>query len=260
MGEGIKQQALPTVSVVMPAYNAQAFIEQAIGSVIAQTIPQWELLVIDDCSTDDTCAIVEKLASRDGRIRLLRNEKNLGAARTRNRGLEQARGRYIAFLDSDDIWDPQKLEKQLALMEKTGADLSCCSYAIINAENEKVRPDYFVPEEISYKALLRENLLGCSTVILTGEIAKKYRFTVDFYHEDYVLWLQLVKDGFQAVGCPEILVNWRLVENSRSFNKFKSAKNRWSIYRKFLKLSVFKSICLICSYTLAGLRKYRKIP
>lgn len=258
MGKGDMTEALPLVSVVMPAYNAEKYIEQAILSVVAQTVPDWELLVLDDGSGDATCAIVERLAARDERITLLKNEENLGVAKTRNRGIALCRGRYIAFLDSDDVWHADKLEKQLACMEAAGADIGYCSYSLIDAHNAKVRADYLVPEQVRYEQLLKENVIGCSTVMLAPSIAKECRFRTDFYHEDYVLWLQLLKEGHVAAGCAEVLVDWRYLQNSRSFDKRKSAKNRWEIYRKCLQLPFMKSAYLMCHYAAAGLAKYRK--
>lgn len=247
----------PRVSVIMPAYNAARFIGDAIRSVQAQTITDWELLVLDDGSTDDTCAIVKSMAEQDERIRLLPNGENMGVARTRNRGFELSRGEYIALLDSDDLWQPRKLEIQLAAMEQ-GAALCCCAYAIIGADGEKARADYPVPEEITYEKLLRENVIGCSTVVLRRELAQQYRFTTDFYHEDYVLWLQLLKDGHRAVGCPQVLAAWRYAADSRSFDKGSSAQNRWRIYRDFLKLPLYRCLWLFGCYALTGLRKYWK--
>ncbi len=253
------QGTTPLVSVIMPAYNAQAYIERAIRSVIEQTVTDLELLVLDDGSTDNTCAIVEALSAQDSRIVLMPNGRNMGVARTRNRGLDCSKGRYVAFLDSDDVWHPEKLKTQLACMEQTGADLVYSSYAIVDEQGVKVSADYLVPEKVSYKALLKENIIGCSTVVLKSEIAEKFRFKSDFYHEDYVLWLQMLKEGYVAAGCKEVLTDWRYVENSRSYDKLNSAKKRWNIYRKFLGLSALRSAILFCNYALAGLRKYRKI-
>lgn len=253
------QGAAPLVSVIMPAYNAQEYIEKAIRSVLDQTVADLELLVLDDGSTDNTCEIVEALSAQDSRIVLIRNERNLGVARTRNRGLEQFQGRYVAFLDSDDVWHPEKLETQLARMQETGAYLVYSSYAIVDGAGGKVSADYLVPEKVSYKQLLKENLIGCSTVVLSSEIAKKFRFNPEYYHEDYVLWLQILKEKYVVAGCKAVLVDWRYVEDSRSYDKLNSAKKRWNIYRRLLKLSVFKSAGLFCSYAWAGLRKYRKI-
>lgn len=246
------------VSIVMPAYNMERYIEAAVCSVQAQTYENWELLVIDDCSRDATCEIVERLAAEDPRIRLIRNKQNMGVSRTRNRGIEMSRGRYVAFLDSDDMWRPGKLECQIEALERTGADFSYCSYAIVDAEGKQAKPDYMVPTRITYESLLRENVVGCSTVLIEAPVIKANLFGSGFYHEDYVLWVKLLKDGLKAVGCGEVLADWRYIENSRSFNKFRAAKNRWHIYRRFLGLSYVKSVQLLMCYATAGLKKYMR--
>ncbi len=244
------------VSVIMPAYNAEDYIEAAIRSVMAQTVTDWELFVLDDGSTDNTCAVVEALEKEDFRVRLLRNERNLGAANTRNRGFELSRGNYVALLDSDDVWKPDKLEKQIALLEETGADFAYCSYAIVDAGGNPVKRDYIVPEQVSFESLLRENCIGCSTVLLKGEVVKKHRFTPNFFHEDYVLWLQLIQAGLRGVGCTQVLASWRYIATSRSFDKKKAAQNRWRIYRDYLKLPLWKSAWVFCGYVTSSLKKY----
>lgn len=245
-----------TVSIIMPAYNAADYIEAAIRSVMTQTLTDWELYVIDDCSPDATVAVAERLAREDRRITVLRNENNMGVSRTRNRGLDLCRGRYVAFLDSDDIWLPEKLEKQIALLTQKKADIAYCSYAIIDGRGNRAKPDYLVPDSTTFTALTGENVIGCSTVMLTAEIAGKYRFKTDFYHEDYVLWLQLLQDGYRAVGCSQVLVQWRYLNNSRSFDKRRSAKNRWKIYRNQLHLSLWDSLRAFGKYAVSGAKKY----
>lgn len=253
MCEQIKR---PIVSVIMPAYNAGAYIEVAIRSVMAQTVQDWELLVLDDGSSDDTCAVVQRLAEEDQRVKLIRNPENLGAAQTRNRGFTLSVGEYVALLDSDDVWMPEKLEKQLAEMEQKGADFSCTSYAVIDGDGNQAKTDYLVPENIDYDRLLWENVIGCSTVVLRRELIEKHQFCPDYFHEDYVLWLQLLQQGYRAIGCTQVLAQWRYIATSRSFNKVKSARNRWKIYRNYLKLPLLQSIRLFCAYAVAGFRKY----
>lgn len=248
----------PVVSIVMPAYQAEPFVEEAIRSVMAQTVTDWELLVLDDGSSDATPEIIKRLAREDSRIHYLPNATNLGVAKTRNRGFDLCRGAYIALLDSDDVWHPDKLEKQLALAQRTEADLICCSYAIVDIRGNPVKPDYVVPERINFSGLLKENAIGCSTVLLSANAMQRYRFSADFYHEDYVLWLQMLRDGCKAVCCREVLVDWRYLPNSRSFNKRKSAVNRWAIYRRYLHLPFFESLYCFVSYAFRGVKKYFK--
>lgn len=251
-------KALTPVSVVMPAYNAQTYIEEAIRSVMAQTYGAWRLLVLDDGSTDDTVAIVERLAEQDPRISLLINEENCGAARTRNRALDLCTEGYVAFLDCDDRWHPEKLETQVRLAEETGADILYGSYAIIDENGAPCRQPYIVPGETDFDRLLRENVIGCSATMLSPAAARKYRFPLDFYHEDYCLWLQMLRDGCRAAGTTQVLTLWRLAKGSRSFDKRNAARQRWRIYRECLRLPLMKSVYSFIGYAVNGLKKYGK--
>ena len=246
----------PKITVIMPAYNAAQYIEAAVRSVMGQTVSDWILLVIDDGSRDNTCEIVEKLAAEDERVHLLRNEQNMGVANTRNRGLALCRGEFAAFLDSDDIWLPEKLQKQLDLLENSGASLCYTSYGIMDAGGNQSRGDYLVPEQVDFCGLLKENVIGCSTVMLRRSSTAQYRFETKLHHEDYALWLRLLDDGIRAVGCTEVLVRWRLVENSRSFDKRKSAHSRWVIYRDYMKLPLHQSLWAFGNYAFASVKKY----
>ena len=255
-----ESMAHPLVSVIMPAYNAAPFIEEAITSVLRQTMTEWELYVIDDGSTDDSLQIARRIAETDPRVHVLQNEVNMGVAKTRNRGIDLARGHYIAFLDSDDVWYPEKLERQLDRLKTTDSDICYCSYGIIGLDGSKVRADYVVPDTAVFKNILTENYIQCSAMLIRSDIVKRIKFNTEFYHEDYILGLDMLSSGGVAVGCTEILLNWRYLENSRSFNKKKSAKNRWRIYRNYLHLSVWQASWLFVGYTAAGLKKYLRKP
>lgn len=248
----------PLVSVIMPAYNAQEYIEAAIRSVQAQTVEDWELLVIDDCSVDQTRRVVETMARSDSRIRIILNEENMGTARSRNRGIELRRGRYVAFLDSDDQWRPRKLELQLALAKEKNADIVYSSYAIVDQYGEKLCNDFVVPPTTSLKAMLCRNDIGCSTVLLSERAAAQYRFLESFYHEDYALWLKILQDGMIAVAVPEVLVDYRYHTDSRASNKLSSAKRRWRIYRDLVGMSLVQSSWYQLRYAFNGVWKYRR--
>ena len=237
----------PLVSVVMPAYNAEKYIGEAIRSVQSQTYTNWILLVIDDCSTDHTVDVVQAFVNTDDRIRLFRNTRNLGAAKTRNRGL-----------DSDDIWHSDKLEKQLAVALNSGSEIIYCSYSLISSDGQKIS-DYIVPTQTSYDDMLKESVFSCSTTLLAKSVVDNNRFSADYYHEDLVYWLQLLKKGYSASACCEPLADYRIVEGSRSHSKLQSAKNRWEVYRKVEKLSLLKSLSVFLSYTARGLRKYKRV-
>lgn len=249
-------QEMPLVSVIMPAYNAARFIEEAIQSVQAQTITNWELLVIDDGSKDESLRIAQQLAKDDIRISAISNAENMGVAKTRNRGIDMARGQYIAFLDSDDVWHPEKLARQIAVMQEKSADIGYCSYRIIGESGEQARADYLVPETARFEDILKENYIQCSAMLIRTEVLRKIHFNTEYYHEDYILGLDILRAGYCAAGCNETLLSWRYLENSRSFNKKKSAKNRWRIYRNYLRFPLLKCACLFSYYTIAGLRKY----
>lgn len=250
-------ESAPMVSIIMPAYNAAPYIESAIRSVMSQTYLHWELLVLDDGSTDETARLVQALVAEDARVRYLPNLSNIGVAKTRNRGMDLAKGQYIAFLDSDDIWLPNKLEKQLTQLQHMHADMICSSYSIIDAVGNRIKRDYLVPEKIMLKLLLKENVIGCSTVLFSRAVLEHYRFKETYFHEDYTLWLDLLLNGYTIVGCTEVLAHWRYIANSRSFNKANGAKKRWRIYREYLHLPLLSTVYYFTCYALAGLRKYR---
>ena len=254
----IDGQRQPLVSVIMPAYNAEKYIAEAIQSVISQTYTNWELFVLDDCSTDSTAKIAEGFARADGRIHLLENPQNMGVARTRNRGFDLAQGEWIALLDSDDVWHSDKLEKQLEVANESGAEIIYCSYSMIN-ENGAHLTDFVVPKTTSYDDMLKESVLSCSTVLLHQTILKAHRFSTDYYHEDYAFWLEILKSGYNAAACREVLADYRVAKGSRSNNKLNSAVKRWKIYRKVEKMSLAKSANAFISYALHGLGKYRSV-
>lgn len=249
---------LPLVSVIMPAYNASGFIEAAIRSVLSQTYENWELLVIDDCSTDNTCQIVEALALQDDRIRLFPNKENQGVAKARNRGFDLCRGDYVALLDSDDFWFPTKLEKQVCAALQTQSDIIYCSYSMIDREGRSICEDFIVPESTDYDSFLVQSVISCSTALLSRSVYTRHRFPTDYYHEDFILWVRLLRDGYTAHGISEVLAGYRLMEGTRSSDKVRSAINRWKIYRDYLKLPYAKSLVLIAKYATLGLRKYKR--
>lgn len=249
----------PLVSVVMPTYNAEKYIKEAIESVLSQTVSDIELLVIDDCSKDATAEIVREFAARDPRVKLLVNEKNLGAGHTRNQGLAIFEGRHISFLDSDDYWDPCLLEKMLARREECGADIVYCSYSIVDENGRKLCNDFIVPEETDFEKSLVRSVITCSTVLIDGELGRKISFPTNVYHEDIALWFRLLRDGAKACGVTEILACYRQHEGSRSSSKLASAYRRWPIYRKYLGFSVMQSAVYMIKYAYYGLIKYKKL-
>ena len=250
---------IPLVSVIMPAYNAAPFIEEAIASVCAQTITDWELFVIDDCSTDDTYKIACDLAETDRRITVLRNEKNSGVAQTRNRGLDVCRGNFVALLDSDDYWKNNMLELMIDRAEETRADIIYSSYEIVDEQGKKICNEFIVPEKTDFRKSIVRSVITCSTVLLTRRIAENNRFPTNMYHEDIALWFELLKEGKTARGVTEVIASYRQRSDSKSANKIKSAKRRWIIYRKHLKMSFFDSFITTIKYGYNGIKKYKRI-
>ena len=251
--------AFPTVSVVMPVYNAAATLREAVDSVRAQTETDWELILIDDASEDESAALAEKLSSEDDRIRLLRNPQNLGVSETRNRGIREARGVFVALLDSDDRWRPEKLSKQLHLARESGADLIYCSYGMIDAEGKTCCADFLVPESTDWENILVRSVISCSTAMIRREFLRKHSFGSGFVHEDLVLWVDLLRAGCKAAGCPEVLADYRLSADSRSANKLHSALGRWKVYREHLHLPFFRSCALFLQYAAGALLKYKRV-
>ena len=249
----------PLVSIIMPAYNAEAYIEEAISSVISQTVSDWELIVIDDESKDKTREMIVDFAEKDSRIRFVANKQNMGVAKTRNVGLELFRGKFVAFLDSDDYWEPQMLEKMIARVEETNADIVYCSYTLVDEQGNKVCNDFIVPAETTFEESIVRSVITCSTVLITGVLAKNNRFPTNIYHEDIALWFRLLRDGAIARGVPEILAAYRQHANSRSAGKLKSACRRWPIYRKHLQMPVWKCVWVLVQYGYYGLKKFKHI-
>lgn len=243
----------PIVSVIMPAYNCEKTIAKAIDSVLAQDV-LLELIVINDCSEDGTDSIVQRYLS-DPNIIYMKNESNLGAAGTRNRGVYLAHGEYIAFLDSDDWWEESKLKKQLALIKKENRVLCSTGRELMDEYGRSTGKIIAVREKISYSMMLKQNWINCSSVLLKREIALNYPMEHEDSHEDYITWLMILRDYQYACAVNEPLLKYRLSSKGKSGNKLKSAKMTFKVYR-YLGFPCWKSIlCFIC-YAWNGLRKY----
>ena len=224
------------VSVIIPAYNCENVLSDAVDSVLKQTLQNLEILIIDDCSTDGTLTLAEELAQNDERIRVIRNEANLGVAMTRNRGIDAASFEWIAFLDSDDIWLPEKLEKQIECLFQTGADLCYTGYCCVDIDGKEVGKPHNVPTEINWHRMLSENVVGCSTALFRKP--DELRMRPEYFHEDYVLWLELMLNDYIFAGVSEVLMKYRVWDSNRSGNKKNAARNRWLVYRQFLRINV----------------------
>ena len=246
------------VSIIMAAYNAEKTIELAICSVVMQTYPDWELLVINDCSTDRTAEIVSSLAELDPRIRLIRNQQNSGVSISRKVGMENAGGDWIAILDSDDMWETDKLEKELRLAHEQNAELVFTASAFIDDETNLLDWLLHVPRTLTFRQLLKQNLVSNSSVLARTELYKSFYAVNDNMHEDFAIWLGITRTGRKAYGIDEPLLIYRLAKSSKSSNKLKAAKMNWNTYR-YIGLNFIAALYYMCIYTVNGLLKYRHL-
>lgn len=244
------------VSIVMPVFKCERYISKAIESVICQTYSNWELIVVNDDSPDNSVAIAQEYAEKDCRIRIVHQIPNAGCAQARNLGISQARGQYIAFLDSDDIWVATKLDKQVRLLKEKGAQIVYSSYDFIDENDMSIKRPFIVTAETDYKKMLGRNEIGCSTVMVETGLLQEHQFQKEYYHEDYVLWMELLSLLVVAVGVTEVLTHYRVISTSRSYDKKNAAKHRWKIYRSALKLSVFESVCAFLKYAINAVKKH----
>lgn len=247
------------VSVVMPAYNAEAYIEAAVRSVLCQTWTDFELIVVDDCSRDATAEIVRKLADVDNRIILLHNARNSGVSASRNAGVARANGEWIAFLDSDDLWREDKLEKQLILLARhPDAVLSYTASAFIDEAGRKYSYVMEAEPETTYQTLLRKNLLSCSSVMVRRDVMLRHPMGGDGMHEDYAAWLLILRETRCAYGLNEPLLVYRLRRQSKSGSRLHSAEMIYRSYR-YVGYPALQAAALTARYAKHSVSKRRKI-
>ncbi len=228
------------VSIIMPAYNCEATLPDSIASVISQTLAKWELIIVDDASSDATFRKAQELSRNESRIRVLRLPQNSGVAHARNAGMREARGQFLAFLDSDDLWVPHKLERQVAIMRENNLGFTFGEYRRLLPDGH-LGPIIPVPKQIDYQTLLKGNVIGCLTVMIDRTKIPPFSM-MDVGHEDFVAWLQILKGGFTARGIQEDLARYRVSTTSISGKKWRSAIWTWRIYRRIERLSLLKSI------------------
>lgn len=248
------------VSIIMPAHNAAKTIVQSIESVLQQSYQQWELLVIDDCSSDETVSLVTSYLQKDTRIKLFHTDKSVGKPYyPRNIGIKNANGRYISFLDSDDLWLPSKLEKQIPLFADKNVAIVFSYYEKFSSEQVTEETNRIVksPGQVSFKSALYGNPIGNLTGAYdTEKVGKVYYENVG--HEDYVLWLTILKQGFIAKNTNTVEARYRVAEKSVSSNKGKAALWTWNIYRKTLSFNFFRAAFCYAIYMIKGVLKFLK--
>lgn len=244
------------ISVIIPVYNAEKFLEETLNSVYAQTVGSFEIILVDDCSKDCSAEIIARHKERHAEIVYHLQEKNMGAAVARNTALSIAKGRYVAFLDSDDIWQPEKTEKQLRLMEQTGAAFAFTAIEMINENGELIKKKRKIKEKVGYKFLLHNTVIPTSSVIIDRNKTGEFRMPLRRSGQDYATWLQLLRNGTIAYGVNEALVRYRVSSNSLSSNKFKSIKQVWDIQTKDEKINKFSAFFNVIGFGLNALKKY----
>ncbi|MCD7034497.1 glycosyltransferase family 2 protein [Metabacillus sp. GX 13764] len=245
----------PLVSIITPSYNSTNYIGDTIASVQAQTYDNWEMIIVDDCSKDNSREYIKGFAEADPRIRLVELEVNSGAAVARNTAINLANGKYVAFLDSDDLWHPEKLEKQIAFMEEKGYAFTYTKYQLMQENGEKLDRVIDVPDEMDYKTLLKGNYIGCLTAVVNKEKTGPFQMPNIRTRQDYALWLSILKRGFRAFALQESLAYYRLVPGSISSNKVKMAKQNWKVYREVEKLSLVHSMYCFAGYAFNAVKK-----
>lgn len=243
------------VSVIVPVYNAEDFMRETIDSILAQTYKDIEIICIDDMSKDSSRSIIEDYASKHENIRPILLEENGGVSNARNVGIANARGRYIAFLDSDDVWLPEKIEKQIEFMNKNKYAFTFTSYRFMDADSNLLNTVVHAKKELTYEKLLRQNAISCLTVVIDREYIEDI-YMPKIHHEDYAAWLRILKKGHNAYGLDEVLAKYRTRQNSLSGNKIKAAGWTWNILRNEEKLGLVKAIYCFCYYAVVNVYKH----
>ncbi len=244
------------VSVIMPTYNSEKFVGKAIESVIDQKYSNWEILIVDDASTDNTHTIVNEYKNKDSRIKYSKLENNSGAAIARNHGISLAEGEYIAFLDSDDLWKPSKLDKQIEYMENNGFSFTCTSYTKIDQYGNSLNKTIQAKAKSDYDGVLK-TCPGNSTVIYNATKLGKFKIPDIKKRNDYVMWLKIIKKADFLYGINEPLGSHRIREGAISSNKFDLVKYHWKVYREIEKLSFVKSCYLVGFWIVSTVAKLR---
>lgn len=242
------------VSIICPCYNSENTIADTIQSIISQSYIHWELIVVDDCSTDQSLNVVNTYQKKDYRVKCFPLSKNCGPAKARNYGISKAKGRYIAFIDSDDLWHPQKLFIQMAFIKQENRKFVFTAYQWMDEKGNLLNKRVKALKTVDKTTILKGNKINSSTVLIDNTGFKSIYFK-DIKHEDYDLWIRLIFCGKEAHGINDVLSYYRIRKNSRSNNKWLSAKWTWEIYRKHVGLSFLKSCYFFICYSIQGLKR-----
>lgn len=246
------------VSIIVPVYNVEKYIGETIACVAAQTYEHWELLLVEDCGTDGTLDAIKQYIDEicDDRIHIIRQPSNLGAARARNRGLQEARGRYIAYLDADDLWAPEKLELELAFMREKDAAFVFTGYEFADEQGRGTGKVVHVPETLNYRQALSNTTIFTTTVMFDTEKIGKERLEMPVIKsEDSALWFRVLREGYTAYGLDENLARYRRAGKSLSSNKLEAIRRIWNLYRRSEGLSLPRSAYHFCFWAFRAVKR-----
>jgi len=249
----MQMPSVSLVSIIMPLYNSEKYLKEAIESVINQSYQNWELIIVDDKSTDSSLEIVKTYTKEEQRICLILLKSNSGPTQARNRAIEEAKGKYIAFLDSDDMWLPNKLQCQIEFMNTHDLMLTYAAYETMDEYSNYINTRPCL-QKITYNDMLKSNHIGNLTGMYDVDFFGKV-YLEEVGHEDYVLWLHLLKKIEYTKGITEVLARYRIVDSSVSSNKFKVLKWQWNIYRDIEKINFLKSSYYFILYVIHALKK-----
>ena len=252
----MKTELNEKVSIITPVYNCEKYISQTIESVQNQTYSNWELILVDDLSTDNSADIIEKYIQKDDRIKYFKLKENSGAAVARNFALQKSTGRYVAYLDADDLWEKEKLQEQINFMKEHKVGFTCTSYKKIDEENN-YKKTVIIPSKINYAFFLRNTIIQTVGVMVDTDIIDKKLLVMPNIRrrQDAATWCQILKAGYECYGIDKPLAYYRIVSNSLSSNKFKAVKGTWFLYRKIEKLSLLKSCFCFIGYAWNACKK-----
>lgn len=246
------------VSIVTPTYNSANFIFETVSSIKKQTYPNWELIMVDDGSSDDTVSLLKKFASEDKRITWERLSQNSGPAIARNTGIEKAKGHYLTFIDADDIWFPEFIETSIKAINTSGCPFVFASYKRLDEDLNPLYPDFIVPEKVTYTDILKSNSISCLTAFIDiQKLGKKFMPQIR-KRQDMGLWLKYLKETDFALGIKKPLAIYRIRKNSLSRNKWALLKYQWDFYRKVEKLTFTRSVYYMTNWFYRGLKKYKR--
>lgn len=244
------------VSIITPVYNSEKFIDKTATSVFNQTYNNWEWILIDDYSTDNSWDILKKLSERDSRVKIYKNKKNLKSGKTRNLAIKKAKGIYIAFLDSDDLWHKDKLTIQITFMQENNYFFSHTSYGYIDEEGNKIKSTFHVRREVSYKQLLKRTEISCLTAIYNADQIGKFYMSEHARKQDYALWLAILKSGVPSFGIDKELAFYRQVKNSATSNKYKLILKHITFLTETQNISTIRALYYSAYWMVNGFVRY----